>query len=124
MDIHVCKQCESRFVYCRACVFRPIRYKDLGFCSKECYEASKNITVKPEPIVEEVVTVEIEEPIVENNNEISIEDTQPIEEEISVEAEPETIVLEEAPIVVEPIVKKETNTYKKKKNKYQYTSSY
>ena len=74
MSIHVCKQCGSRFEYCRACVFRPIRYKDAGFCSKECYEASKNITVKPEPIVEEVIAAEIEEPIVEP----SIEDVQPI----------------------------------------------
>ena len=120
MNIHVCKQCGSRFEYCRTCVFRPIRYKDKGFCSKECYEASKKVVepiVEIEPIVEEITTVE---PIVEN--------IQPIEEEISVEAEPETIVLEEAPIetttVVEPTIKKETNTYKNKKNKYKYTSSY
>ena len=51
MDIHVCKQCGARFVYCRACVFRPIRYKDAGFCSKECYEASKKVV---EPTVEEI----------------------------------------------------------------------
>ena len=60
MDIHVCKQCGSHFVYCRACVFRPIRYKDNGFCSKECYEASKNVVtpiVEPE-IIEDVVLVE------------------------------------------------------------------
>lgn len=42
MSIHVCKQCGDKFEYCRACVFRPVRYKDLGFCSKSCYETSKN----------------------------------------------------------------------------------
>ena len=41
MDIHVCKQCGLKFAYCRACVFKPIYYKDKGFCSKECYEESK-----------------------------------------------------------------------------------
>ncbi len=108
MDIHVCKQCGSHFVYCRACVFRPIRYKDAGFCSKECYEASKIKVVEPEPIVEEVL----------------IEDIQPIEEEVSMEVEAETITLTETPTietttVAEPTIKKETyNTYKKKKNKY------
>ncbi len=123
MDIHVCKQCGSRFVYCRACVFRPVRYKDNGFCSKECYESSK---IKVKPIVEEVVET------------ISVEDITPIEEEVSVEVETETIVEEDTPTevaveaivsdetttVVEPTIKKETNTYKNKKNKYKYTSSY
>lgn len=42
MSVHICAQCGSKFEYCRACVFRPIAYKDKGFCSKECYEASKN----------------------------------------------------------------------------------
>lgn len=134
MSIHVCKQCGSRFEYCRACVFRPIRYKDKGYCSQECYEASKKV-VETKPVVEEVVTVEIEEPIVENNNESSIENTESIEEEVLVETEPsveevetEQTVPVEAPIetttVVEPPIKNETNTYKKKKNKYRYTSSY
>lgn len=112
MDIHVCKQCGSRFVYCRACVFRPIRYKDNGFCSKECYEASKKVVepiIEIEPIVEEVAIVEIEE-VVENNNESLIEEIQPIEMETEVNTE--------VPVVAEPTIKKETNTYKKKKNKY------
>ena len=102
MDIHVCKQCGSQFSYCRKCVFKPIRYKDAGFCSKECYEASK---IKVVPIVEEV----------------SIKDVEPVKEEVLVEAE--VIVSEdtsdiETAIVVEPTIKNETNTYKKKKNKY------
>jgi hypothetical protein len=91
-----------------------VRYKDAGFCSKECYEASKKVVepvVDLEPIVEEITTVEIEE-----TNETSIEEVQSIE----IEAEVNT----EAPIVEEPTIKKETNTYKKKKNKYKYTSSY
>lgn len=101
MDIHVCKQCGSHFVYCRACVFRPVRYKDAGFCSKECYEASK-IKVVPvvevEPIKEETLT-EIEE-------KVEVEATAPVETSII-----ETIT------VVNPTIKKETNTYKKKKSK-------
>lgn len=124
MSIHVCKQCGSRFEYCRACVFRPIRYKDKGFCSKECYEASKNVTVKSEPIVEEVITVEIEEPIVETINKPSIEDVQPIEEEVAIEVLDDAEISTKTTEVVEPTFKKETNTYKKKKNKYKYTSSY
>ena len=71
MSVHVCKQCGLRFEYCRACVFRPVRYKDLGFCSKECYEASKNK-------IEEVVPSEDVEVVV-----IKEEDTStPIEEAI------------------------------------------
>ena len=85
MDIHVCKQCGSRFVYCRKCVFKPIRYKDAGFCSKECYEASKIeipkkveiesieeeiLTIEAEPIEEEVFT---EDEISEDEDKIEIE---------------------------------------------------
>lgn len=101
MDIHVCKQCGTRFVYCRACVFRPIRYKDAGFCSKECYEASKKVV---EPTVEEIAIIEVNKPLIE---EIKVETIVPTEVSI------------EATIVEESIVKKETNTYKKKKNKYE-----
>ena len=104
MDIHVCKQCGSRFVYCRKCVFKPVRYKDEGFCSKECYEASK---IKVTSIIEA-------EPIVEV---IPTEDINPIEEDVSTEIEiKEEISIETE--VVEPTIKNETNTYKKKKNKY------
>lgn len=101
MDIHVCKQCGSRFMYCRKCVFKPVRYKDAGFCSKECYEASKKVV---EPTVEEIVIIEVNEPLVEK---IEVETIVPIEN------------FAEATIVEEPIIKKETNTYKKKKNKYE-----
>lgn len=55
MDIHVCKQCGLRFAYCRACVFKPIYYKDLGFCSKECYMESKKEVIPTED-VEVVIT--------------------------------------------------------------------
>lgn len=109
MDIHVCKQCGTQFVYCRMCTFRPIRYKEKGFCSKECYEASK-VQVAPkveiEPIVEEVLT----------------EYVAPINEETLAEVDVEAVALEETSIeattVVEHTIKNETNTYKKKKNKY------
>lgn len=122
MDIHVCKQCGSHFVYCRACTFRPVRYKDAGFCSKECYEASKiNVApivvaapiVEPE-IIEEVVVAEELAPIVEEAPELTVE----AEVEISVVAEvslPEA----ETDTVAEPTPKKETyNAYKKKKYKH------
>jgi hypothetical protein len=84
-----------------------VRYKDAGFCSKECYEASKSKVVKIKPVIEEAL----------------IEDIKPIEEEISVQPETEGAALVEHPIietttVVEPTIKNETNTYKKKKNKY------
>ena len=108
MNIHVCKQCGTSFVYCRACVFRPIRYKDAGFCSKECYEASKTNVAVIEPVMEETTAVKIEESIVDNNSEDSIGDIQPIDEVVSIEIAP----------MVESTIKNETNTYKKKKNKY------
>jgi hypothetical protein len=120
MEKHTCKHCNRIFEYCRGCLLSPIPHKDAGYCSKECYEASKNATVKPEPIVEEVIT---EEPIVEINNEVSIEDVQPTEEIIPVEVLNDVEIPTETTEVVEPI-KNETNTYKKKKNKYKYTSSY
>ena len=56
MSVHVCKQCGLRFEYCRQCVFRPVRYKDLGFCSKKCYEESKKEVVPSEDV--EVVVIE------------------------------------------------------------------
>ena len=110
MTKHTCKNCNRIFEYCRGCLLSPIPYKDAGFCSKECYEASKIKvvpTVEIKPIKEEVLT----------------EDIKPIEEEISMEVEVETIVPVETPVietttVVEPTIKNETNTYKKKKNKY------
>ena len=101
MAKYICPQCSKAFIYCKGCALTPDLYKEQGFCSKECYRASKNV-------VEEIV---IEEPIVEDNNESSIEEIQPIEIEAEADAE--------APVVVEPTIKKETyNTYKKKKNKY------
>lgn len=86
MNIHICKQCGSRFAYCRACVFRPIRYKDKGFCSKECYEASKiEIPTKTEiqPIEEEILVVEAEEVFTED--EISEEEEEILTEEVEIE---------------------------------------
>ena len=111
MDIHVCKQCGSRFVYCRKCVFRPVRYKDAGFCSKECYEASKN---KVEFVVEEIPAVEVVVDIP------TVEDVVLMDEEISVTTEISASIEDtiEATIEAKPIIKNETDTYKKKKNKY------
>ena len=107
MSIHVCKQCGLRFEYCRMCVFRPIRYKDNGFCSKECYEASKNVVepvIELEPIVEGITTEEVivNEPLAE-----------PITEETPAETEAETVVLPEVPAIEEttPIIEDETDEY-------------
>ena len=83
MSIHVCKQCGSRFEYCRMCVFRPIRYKDNGFCSKECYEASKIEIPKEAEIQEEILVVETEEVFIED--EISEEEEEILTEEVEVE---------------------------------------
>ena len=110
MNIHVCKQCGASFVYCRACTFRPIRYKENGFCSRECYEASKNVVV---PVVEAEVIEEVV--VAEKPN----QSDEIIEEEIEAEAiVAEEISVIETSTVVEPTIKNETNTYKKKKNKY------
>ena len=92
MDIHVCKHCGSRFVYCRACVFRPIRYKDKGFCSKACYEASKIEIPKEAEIQEEVLAVETEEVFIEDEiseEEILTEEVEFYEDEIEINEEHE-----------------------------------
>jgi hypothetical protein len=67
MDIHVCKQCGLRFAYCRACVFKPIYYKDYGYCSKECYTASKN------KIEEVILTEDVEVVVIEEDTSTPIE---------------------------------------------------
>ena len=41
MDRHFCRQCGCAYNYCRACVFKPVPYKEAGFCSEQCYKASK-----------------------------------------------------------------------------------
>lgn len=56
MSVHVCKQCGLRFEYCRSCVFKPIYYKDLGFCSKTCLTESKKEVIPTEDV--EVVVIE------------------------------------------------------------------
>ena len=118
MKKHICRQCQKTYEYCRGCLVSPILYKEIGFCSKECYEASKN---KVEPIVEEVIETILVEDIVPTE-EVSVEvEAEPIiEEEPSIDTEtPTENAVAETITVVEPTVKKETyNTYKKKKNKY------
>ena len=100
MTKHTCKNCNRIFEYCRGCLLSPIPHMDAGFCSKECYEASKNVVVESEPIKEETL----------------IEEVQPTEEVIEVD----TVVEAEIPVVETTEIKNETyNTYKKKKHKYQ-----
>ena len=55
MAIYVCKQCGAKFSYCPRCELRPAKYKDYGFCSKECYEQSKKEVIQTED-VEVVIT--------------------------------------------------------------------
>ena len=112
MTKHTCKNCNRIFEYCRGCLLSPIPHMDAGFCSKECYEASKNVVVEPE-VIDEVVVVEELEQTVE-----IIEDVQPIDEKVEAEAVATAETTIEATTVVEPTIKNETNTYKKKKNKY------
>ena len=115
MKKHTCKNCNSIFEYCRGCLLSPIPYKDAGYCSKSCYEASKKV-VEFEPIVEEITTVEIEESIIEDEINTSTEDIQLVVEEISVEplADVEGFVE-----TTTPTIKNETyNAYKKKKKKH------
>ena len=104
MKKHICKQCQKTYDYCRGCLISPILYKELGFCSEKCYEASKNNVVEIKPIVEEVSTESAKEEVFA---EVEIEETGLVETPII-----------ETTTVVETAIKKETNTYKKKKNKY------
>ena len=39
MTKQFCKHCGKAFLYCRACVFKPVWYHDRGFCSAECFTA-------------------------------------------------------------------------------------
>lgn len=41
MDKHICKRCQGVYEYCRGCLLRPVSYKENGYCSKQCEEASK-----------------------------------------------------------------------------------
>lgn len=53
MKKHICKnpKCNKVYEYCRGCLLRPISYKENGYCSLACQEASK---IK----IEEVVPIE------------------------------------------------------------------
>lgn len=77
MDTHVCKQCGSKFIYCRACVFRPIKYHELGFCSKACYEKSKTAALEPiEIVIEETDDTLIDDVEVDFEDEDIFDDTE------------------------------------------------
>lgn len=86
MKKHICRQCGSTFEYCRGCLLSPILHKDEGFCSKECYEASK-IEI-PEKVEVKIPTIETEEVFVEDDiseEEISIEEVESDESQIEYE---------------------------------------
>lgn len=109
MKKHICKQCNKIYEYCRGCLLSPISYKENGYCSQSCYEASK-ITVVP--VVEDATPIE--------EVSIEVEISAIVEEETVVEAKEMVSTETSVAITVdEPTIKKETsNTYKKKKNKY------
>jgi hypothetical protein len=69
MNRHTCKHCNNVFKYCRSCLITPIPYKDAGYCSIECYKASK---------IEEVVPVADVE-IVINDEDISTSEEETVE---------------------------------------------
>lgn len=54
MKKHICKQCGQIFEYCRGCLLSPISYKENGYCSKACQEASKEVI--PAEDVEVIIT--------------------------------------------------------------------
>ena len=99
MKKHICKQCNKVYEYCRGCLLSPISYKEDGYCSNSCYEASK---IKVESVVEDVAETIFVEDIIPVKAEISLEAEADaiVEEEMPVEVESETIALEEAPITV------------------------
>lgn len=61
MDKHICRQCKKLFNYCRACVFKPIPWKEAGFCSAECSAEFKRPKIEEVIPVEDVEVVVIEE---------------------------------------------------------------
>ena len=58
MEKHICRNCGKIYSYCRGCLLLPISYKENGYCSKACEEASKN--QKIEEVIQPDVEVVIE----------------------------------------------------------------
>ena len=58
MRKYICKQCGDIYEYCRGCLLSPVPYKENGYCSETCEEASKNKIeeVIPAEDVEVVIT--------------------------------------------------------------------
>lgn len=80
MAKYICPQCSKAFIYCKGCALTPDLYKEQGFCSKECYRASKQqdsnvneevfaIDVEEETPIEEFIIEDAEEEITEDNSE-------------------------------------------------------
>lgn len=67
MAKYICPQCSKAFIYCKGCALTPDLYKEQGFCSRECYRASK-MAVSEEPFIIEEETP-IEEEIIEETEE-------------------------------------------------------
>lgn len=90
MAKYICPQCSKAFIYCKGCALTPDLYKENGFCSKECYHASKieiPEKVEVEPIEEEILTVETE-PVEEEvfiEDEVSEEEEEILTEEVEIE---------------------------------------
>ena len=67
MKKHICKnpECNKVYEYCRGCLLRPVSYKENGYCSKQCEEASK---IK----IEEVIPTEDVEVVINENEDMTI----------------------------------------------------
>jgi hypothetical protein len=61
MNRKVCRQCGKVFNYCRSCSFKPIPWKEAGFCSRECSAEHKKPKIKEVVPTEDVEVVVIEE---------------------------------------------------------------
>lgn len=92
MAKYICPQCSKAFIYCKGCALTPNLYKEQGFCSKECYHASKieiPKKVETEFVVEEVSIIETEEVFIED--EISEEEDEILTDDVEIDLDEDEI---------------------------------
>lgn len=134
MSVHICKnpECNRAFEYCRACVFRPIRYMEAGYCSKSCQEAAKikeviHTDVEAVVINEDISTSEEEVAVssffsadvtAETNEEITSEEVAVEDNVVEEVATTDEIVIKEDIEITNATTAKPYYNNKKKKNKY------
>ena len=77
MAKYICPQCSRAFIYCKGCALTPNLYREKGFCSKECYNASKieiPKKAKSKQSKKEVLVVEPIDLVIEPKEEVAIID--------------------------------------------------